>query len=623
MSKRQAGVQLTKDREEEEDWGRDGPADPVVQASAEVLATRKIAMPKSRRKPAGTAAEEAKPTNPFSFATPAAASHDDASSAKTNPFTFLASRTGNGEDKPPASNPFGALSTGTASTTPSFSFGGAAANTSQTPSTATTTNNPPAESTIQAVPATGSTDLPAKENAVSTDSEFDRLLRLRSINACFENAVKSMLANDPFVDLAIVCKEYQAYRESSAKVSIEPAKGTNGTSIYPSFSEPSQASTTEGPKSPEAEKITPSDGAKQTTAAALSFAFNASAPTFTFKASQETPSDSTFKFGESSIKPAEKDVSTTPTFKFGQSSAEEPKAETEKEMQGSPKPSAAVTKPNDFSWTPDRGIKFGDSNKSETKAQAPAFSFNNPLASPAQDTSADKSDSKPASTGFSFGASGSTGFSFGQASSSSATPATETKDASTDNAPAKPAFSFGSANPTFSFGQSSTPTFSFSAPQKAAEPAKESTSEDKTADPENEGDAMPEGPRTNDALIAGPGAGEEDEEEIYTIPKIKLFKFNPKPEAGISPWTDIGICILKILRHKETKKARIIARSEGAGALRLNARIYPHFKYSHEGKVNVKVYLQVDATAYETYLVKTKEKEVALQLLKVLNENKA
>lgn len=603
MSKRQAGIQITREREEEE-WDRDGETDAAETATAEVLATRKFAPLKSRRKPATEETEEKKVFNPFAFGVTSADANKEPLN-KPNPFAAVVT-TSNAES-PQSSSPFGSVKG--PSTTPAFSFAPFAAQKS--------TSVPIAESTFSSS-MTESAEMP---NATSSnnDTEFDSLLRQRSLNVCFQNVVKASLENDPFADLSILAKEYLSHKESQLKVPIEPAKNQSGTGIYPSFNGTNQESSSERDDKVAAEQVVPTpepSAAKSSSGAS----FNVAAPAFAFKAPAEQTTGSAFKFGEHSSKPAQS-TANTPTFSFGLSS--KPDAELEEPSTAEPSSQPAEKKASDFSWTPDRGIKFGDALKSTEKPDAPVFGFNNPLTSPAPQKSAEsEATTKPASSGFQFGKSYGTGFIFGQAF--------QNRDSSTvakepaESAPvSKPTFSFGSANPTFSFGQSTTPSFSFTAPKKPADTtdASMSVAEEKEDDNE-EGDAMPEEPRTNDALIAGPAAGEEDEEEVYAIPRARLYKFKPEVEAGGNPWGDLGVCIIRVLVHKETKKARILARAEGHGAVRLNSRLYPHLNYTHEGKSNVKLIDLVSASETVTYLIKTKEKDVSKKLVDVLTENK-
>lgn len=604
MSKRQAGVQITREqeeREQEDDLGRDGPPDPVEIASAEVLAMRKIAMPKSRKRPAAESTEEKKPANPFAFG--------------SAPTAF--NNTSNDQSKPASSK----TSTTASQTSNLFTFSSKASTTPAFPFAAPAVAESGTTSTIDEPTTVSSSETPEEAtNVASTnnDSEYDLLLRLRSLNHCFHTAVKSSLENDPLADLSVLVKEYQSHKESLVKVPVEPAKNTNGTNIYPSF-KTSQDKTCE---TKDAECVSHDAGSDDTAAKPQDkpsgFSLDVSAPAFSFKAPEASKTGSSFKFGEQSDQPA-KSVTATPAFSFGLPPSTKSKEGEPANAEGALSESAEK-KANDFSWSPDRGIKFGTDTKATVKSDKPVFSFNNPLTSPEQKFSDPSAASKPAATGFQFGGSSNTGFSFGLSTKSEDNSQKEDKETEPATATSsKPVFAFGAA-PTFSFGQSTTPVFSFGAAQKSAlaPDAKSSTAPEAL---EKDGDAMPEEPRTNDALIAGPAAGEEDEDEVYSVPRAKLFKFNGPADEG-NPWSDLGICVVRVLVHKETKKARILARSEGAGAVRLNARLYSHLQYTHEGKSNVKLFDLQSATETVTYLIKVKEKAVSEKLVEVLNESK-
>ena len=488
MSKRQAGVQITKDGvgREDDDDDRHGPPDPAEVASADVLATRKIAMPKSRKK-----AEEPA-SNPFKFGAVSA----------SNPFGSIASS---------AATPFGNITPSTATKEPENVFGTV---------TSSTTSK--------------------EQTSDANDEEYQSLLKLRSLNVAFRNAVQACLDNDAFADLSTICKEYATHKEGQKEPSVPEKQSEPEKTIQKS------GDFTWTPDKP------------------IKFAEEKKEPSFNFNNPMTSPVTASkpagfgfggtgFSFGQTETKKAD----DKPAFSFGTQKSDD-------------KPADKAS----FSF----GTQKSDDKPTAASSDKPTFSFGS-----------QKSDDKPADK---------SAFSFG----------TQKSAEPTDKPANKPAFSFGTAAPTFNFS-ATAPTFTFNKPPTP----------EKGDDEEEEG--MPEEPRTNDALIAGPGEGEENETQTYSAPRSKIYKFDEAEKK----FKDLGICAVKINKN-ESGVSRIIARAEGSGAIRLNARIYPHLTYNLESKNNVK------CPAYETvdgkdpkvfhYLFKFREPTDASAFAEAINASK-
>lgn len=153
-------------------------------------------------------------------------------------------------------------------------------------------------------------------------------------------------------------------------------------------------------------------------------------------------------------------------------------------------------------------------------------------------------------------------------------------------APSK--FSFGAANPLaaaatpapapaagpFSFGNSAATTaptpapggfggFSFAA---APAPAAAAT----VVAVEEDSDAMPPEEATVVERNADEDANDITEHEV----RAKLHRFS-KP---LSEWKDMGVGVLRLMKHNETKKSRILMRNS-AGKINLNTFIFPTMKF--------------------------------------------
>ncbi|KAK9315352.1 hypothetical protein V1522DRAFT_402045 [Lipomyces starkeyi] len=337
------------------------------------------------------------------------------------------------------------------------------------------------------------------------------------------------------------------------------------------------------------------------------FKFNVQAP-----ASVNTPSatpskpaaDSTSSTEMETPKPilslfqTEKTTSTagsTPVFSFGATSA-------------SSSPFANNT------WTPDKGIKFGQDDKTKSSdensaakpaSSFPALSFNNPLGS----TSTNSPFTSSTLSSSSGSASGNSGFSFGGASAF------------------KPAvgFSFGSTSP------SSTATkpglvASLGEASKEGTPGESSGGEAAVAE---DGDAAP--PEKQIDLSAEKGPGEE-EEDVVLEGRTKVFQFKTaaeqKAEAKDGKKTDIqdgfvtiGLGPYRVLTHQKTKKTRILVRADGSGRVLLNTGLRKNVEYSATD-TSVRILDFIEGRKGVTYLLKVKTKADAEKLKDILQERK-
>jgi len=83
-------------------------------------------------------------------------------------------------------------------------------------------------------------------------------------------------------------------------------------------------------------------------------------------------------------------------------------------------------------------------------------------------------------------------------------------------------------------------------------------------------------------LHGGEGEGEEGEETTYTV-KAKVFKFTTDRE-GQPTWSDMGVGMLRLKRHRETNARRVILRSTTTGKIIINFRIYSGLQPKRTGK---------------------------------------
>ncbi|KAK9325848.1 hypothetical protein V1517DRAFT_312785 [Lipomyces orientalis] len=314
-------------------------------------------------------------------------------------------------------------------------------------------------------------------------------------------------------------------------------------------------------------------------------------------AESETPKP-TLSFFQTG-KPASTEGST-PVFSFGTTSS-------------SSSPFANST------WTPDKGIKFGQDDKQNSSEEnlaakptssVPAFSFNNPLSSTSA-SSPFTSSTLAASNG---GASGNSGFSFGGAST------------------VKPAvgFSFGSATsaPSSSANKSG---IAASLASKEDTPADSSGGE---ATGVEDGDAAPPEKQINLSNDKGPG---EEEEDVVLEGRTKVFQFKTAAERTAEVTTNqkkddkstdikdgfvtIGLGPYRVLTHQKTNKTRILVRADGSGRVVLNVGLRKNVDYSATD-TSVRILDFVEGGKGVTYLLKVKTKADAEKLRDILQERK-
>ncbi|KAK9376131.1 uncharacterized protein V1513DRAFT_411905 [Lipomyces chichibuensis] len=337
------------------------------------------------------------------------------------------------------------------------------------------------------------------------------------------------------------------------------------------------------------------------------FKFNVPAPA-SVNAPSATPqkpaADSTSSIQMETPKPTlslfqtEKHTSTaesTPVFSFGATSA-------------SSSPFANNT------WTPDKGIKFGQDDKAKSSdensaakpaSSVPAVSFNNPLGSTST-KSPFISSTLSSSNG---SASGNSGFSFGGASAF------------------KPAvgFSFGSTSPS-STSSKPGPVASLGEASKEGTPGESSGGEAAGAE---DGDAAP--PEKQIDLSAEKGPGEE-EEDVVLEGRTKVFQFKTaveqKAEAKDGKKADIqdgfvtiGLGPYRVLTHQKTKKTRILVRADGSGRVILNTGLRKNVEYSATD-TSVRILDFIEGGKGVTYLLKVKTKSDAEKLKDILQERK-
>ena len=240
----------------------------------------------------------------------------------------------------------------------------------------------------------------------------------------------------------------------------------------------------------------------------------------------------------------------------------------------------------DHTWKPESPIRFG----------GPEVNVTSP------------SPSKPAFGGL-FGASPKTG--------------------ATTETPAKPTSSLFSATPAkspnvgFGFGPNpSKPAMnSLALPSNAASntTSRATSPGATTGESATESTFEDDGAERHDQLdLTSGGPGEEDEDVVFQV-KAKALTFDAEKKT----WATRGVGPLRILKHKETSKTRILMRQEPNGRVIINSALVSALKYEDAKNKTVRVPILKDDGKPETWMARVGKDDDAKELIRILEENKS
>ncbi|KAL9116153.1 MAG: hypothetical protein Q9227_000523 [Pyrenula ochraceoflavens] len=247
----------------------------------------------------------------------------------------------------------------------------------------------------------------------------------------------------------------------------------------------------------------------------------------------------------------------------------------------------------DHTFKRDSPIKFASVNS------APAVTFT--AASPSQ---TEKKDASSASTPKPLSAL------FGDSTGQS-TPANQNQK------PSSLGFSFGShLKPAGSFGTASSDVSSINSANtsRATSPGVTDT---------DEGDDAAEDGKDEQTSLMAARPGEENEDVLFDLPTAKAFKM----EEGKS-WKSVALGSFRVLKHKTTKKTRILLRADPGANIILNTFLSPFVQYTaiapgaNSKQGAVQFLIPVASGNPEQWLLKMKGTETAQKLASVLEANK-
>lgn len=254
--------------------------------------------------------------------------------------------------------------------------------------------------------------------------------------------------------------------------------------------------------------------------------------------------------------PAEKENTPSTPFKFGTGSATS--------AFGGFK---STTSPaSDNTWKNNTPIKFG--NATSTASPSKETDSTTPVGSPAKPT-ADASQLAAGTPMFSFPSSSSTGSAFGSASKGAFSGLFGNSAGSgTSSAPSTSLFAAQPAKPTVGFAFGGTSATTSLAPSQDVSRATtpglvtdaEGSAAESAADDETQSEAQ------QDDLTALTAEERKNEEELFKV-KGRARCFNKEAEVK---WEVKGLGPVRLMKHKETGKARVYMRQDPSGKVVLN-----------------------------------------------------
>ncbi|KAH0566243.1 hypothetical protein GP486_000364 [Trichoglossum hirsutum] len=139
-----------------------------------------------------------------------------------------------------------------------------------------------------------------------------------------------------------------------------------------------------------------------------------------------------------------------------------------------------------------------------------------------------------------------------------------------------------------------------------------------TGDSANESTTEGEKPEDSNQLdLTTGGPGEEDEDVIFEV-RAKAFKYDQQGKQ----YKSHGVGPFRVLRHRETGKARMLLRSDPNGNVALNASLLKEIKYESKTAKFVSVVTASESGKLDSWQVKVGKDEDAIELARVLEENK-
>ena len=134
-----------------------------------------------------------------------------------------------------------------------------------------------------------------------------------------------------------------------------------------------------------------------------------------------------------------------------------------------------------------------------------------------------------------------------------------------------------------------------------------------TADAEDEN-----APKEEQIDLTAGGKGEENEYLLLEI-KGKAIVYNTSSKV----WETKGVGPLRVLKHRDTGKTRMVMRTDPSGKIILNASLSSQLKYESNAKQHVRIPFANEKGSIEPWVVKVGKDGDAKKLSKIMEENKS
>ncbi|KAI9817188.1 MAG: hypothetical protein M1827_001300 [Pycnora praestabilis] len=265
---------------------------------------------------------------------------------------------------------------------------------------------------------------------------------------------------------------------------------------------------------------------------------------------------------------------------------------------------SSTSQAGDHTWKQDSPIKFGSS-------AAPTFSFNSPT--PTKNTSSNEKNTASKPFANLFGAP--KPVSDGRKDSPIQTSSTLFGPPSAK--PADVGFTFGGPPKSISSTLLAPSALVSAGNSRATSPgATTDTGGESAAESAVEGTEGENGGHAQQLDLTSGGPGEEDENVLFKVNAKILLNDGGKYESkGVGP--------LRVLKHKESGKSRILLRANPSGKVILNATLLSGVQYINKPPKHVSVPVATDDGKLKTFFVKVGKDEDALRLAEILEEQKS
>ena len=141
----------------------------------------------------------------------------------------------------------------------------------------------------------------------------------------------------------------------------------------------------------------------------------------------------------------------------------------------------------------------------------------------------------------------------------------------------------------------------------------------------NESTVEEEAPKDEQISLATARAGEEDEDILFEIrAKAREFAVDETAEKkGEMSWQVRGLGSLRVLKHRQTKKTRMVLRQDPSGKVVLNAALMETVEYKNRPAKTVSFGAATGSGKMSNWTITVKDNDDAKRLASILESNKS